>query len=79
MDERDNTKFRNMRTGKTKKTRRMCETITKPTNETEPGLAGRRARRTHTFTVVSQKVTLQSSTARTVADLAHSLQTKTGA
>jgi hypothetical protein len=38
MDERDNTKFWNMRTGKTKKTRRMYETITKPENETEPGL-----------------------------------------
>jgi hypothetical protein len=68
-----------MRTGKTKKTWRMYETIMKPKNETEPGLAGREARRTHTFTVASQKVTLQSSTALTVADLAHSLQTKTGA
>jgi hypothetical protein len=57
----------------------MFGTITKPINETEPGLAGREAQRTHTFTIVSQKVTLQSSTVCAVVDLAHSLQTKTGA
>jgi hypothetical protein len=67
-----------MQVGKTKKTRRNVHDNDKADKWNRTRSAGCGARRTHTFTDASQRFTLQSSTAYTVSDLAHTLQTQTG-